>query len=113
MDVATADVVVGARVDELARCGVRDACVCPGSRSTPIAIKLAQHAGFKVWMHLDERSAAFFGLGAQVLQFEEELGRYLGAPHVIAVNTGTAMPPARARSRLARSVSRAREVATD
>jgi dTDP-4-amino-4,6-dideoxygalactose transaminase len=32
----------------------------------------------------------YFGLGAQVLQFEEELGRYLGAPHVIAVNTGTA-----------------------
>jgi dTDP-4-amino-4,6-dideoxygalactose transaminase len=32
----------------------------------------------------------YFGLGAQVLQFEEELGRYLGAPHVVAVNTGTA-----------------------
>ncbi|MGH7619074.1 MAG: DegT/DnrJ/EryC1/StrS family aminotransferase [Gemmatimonadaceae bacterium] len=32
----------------------------------------------------------YFGLGTQVLQFEEALQRYLGAPHVIAVNTGTA-----------------------
>lgn len=32
----------------------------------------------------------YFGLGTQVLQFEEALQRYLGAPHVLAVNTGTA-----------------------
>jgi perosamine synthetase len=32
----------------------------------------------------------YFGLGAQVLEFEEALRRYFDAPHAIAVNTGTA-----------------------
>ena len=54
---------VAAFVDELARCGVKHVNICPGSRSTPLAVLFHQHPAFKVWTHLDERSAAYFALG--------------------------------------------------
>ena len=54
---------VAAFVDELARCGLKHVNICPGSRSTPLAVLFHQHPGFKVWTHLDERSAAYFALG--------------------------------------------------
>ena len=74
-------VSAGAFVDELVRSGVRHFCVCPGSRSTPLALTIARHPAAKLWMHLDERSAAFFGLG---------LAKTLREPVVLVCTSGTA-----------------------
>ena len=61
---------VGAFVDELVRSGVNHAVVSPGSRSTPIAMVMAEHPKLKVWVHVDERSAGFFALGMAKAQKE-------------------------------------------
>ena len=50
-------------VDELALGGIEHAVVCPGSRSTPLAVAFADHGPIHVWSVLDERTAAFFALG--------------------------------------------------
>ena len=54
---------IGAFIDELVRCGVDQVVINPGSRSTPLALMMAEHPQMKVWMHIDERSAAYFALG--------------------------------------------------
>ncbi|MCA0984480.1 2-succinyl-5-enolpyruvyl-6-hydroxy-3-cyclohexene-1-carboxylic-acid synthase [Halobacillus yeomjeoni] len=50
-------------VDQLVYSGVEHVVISPGSRSTPLAMTFAEHNGIEHWVHLDERSAAFFALG--------------------------------------------------
>ena len=54
---------IAAFVAELVHSGITDVVVSPGSRSTPMAMVLAEHPDLKLHIHVDERSAAFFALG--------------------------------------------------
>jgi 2-succinyl-5-enolpyruvyl-6-hydroxy-3-cyclohexene-1-carboxylate synthase len=56
-------VLAQAFVDELAHGGVQEVGIAPGSRSTPLTLAFFHQPGIHVYMHLDERSAAFFALG--------------------------------------------------
>lgn len=67
--------------DEFARAGLEHAVVCPGSRSTPLALAAAQSV-LEVHVRLDERSAGFYALG---------LARATGRPVPIIVTSGTAV----------------------
>ena len=68
-----------ALIDELRRGGVRDAVVCPGSRSAPLALACAEL--LEVRTVIDERSAAFFALGA---------ARAAGRPMLVVATSGSA-----------------------
>ncbi|MGA0863687.1 MAG: 2-succinyl-5-enolpyruvyl-6-hydroxy-3-cyclohexene-1-carboxylic-acid synthase [Ilumatobacteraceae bacterium] len=68
-------------VDEWVACGLRHAVVAPGSRSTPLALALADHGGLEVHVFHDERSAAFAALG---------IGIASGEPAILLCTSGTA-----------------------
>ncbi|WP_338471991.1 2-succinyl-5-enolpyruvyl-6-hydroxy-3-cyclohexene-1-carboxylic-acid synthase [Niallia sp. XMNu-256] len=68
-------------VSELVCSGVTDVVVSPGSRSTPIAMVLAEHPDLNVHIQVDERSAAFFALG---------VAKATKRPTVLLCTSGTA-----------------------
>ena len=85
---------IQAFVDELARCGVRHAVTCPGSRNAPFLVTLAAEPRVEAVSILDERSAGFFALG---------LAKASGRPVAITCTSGSAV------ANLAPAVVEARE----
>ena len=67
-------------VDEWIQIGIRDAVIAPGSRSTPLALALADRPELRIHIFHDERAAGFAALGIGLL----------GTPAVVLCSSGTA-----------------------
>ena len=68
--------------DELARCGITDAVLAPGSRSAALAMALYDDPRIRLHVEVDERSAGFLAIG---------LGRATGRPAPVVVTSGSAV----------------------
>ena len=68
-------------VEELYRCGMRQAVTSPGSRNAPLALTLAAQEGVETVSVLDERSAGFVALG---------MAKASGRPVAVTCTAGTA-----------------------
>ena len=69
-------------IDSLVQSGVRDAVVCPGSRSTPLVLALSANQEIRCTSIADERSAAFFALGQ---------AKVSDVPSVLVMTSGSAI----------------------
>jgi 2-succinyl-5-enolpyruvyl-6-hydroxy-3-cyclohexene-1-carboxylate synthase len=69
-------------VQEFVRSGVRDVCLTPGSRCTPLTNAFAEHPEVRTFTHIDERSSAFFALGR---------AKATGRPTPLVCTSGTAL----------------------
>jgi 2-succinyl-5-enolpyruvyl-6-hydroxy-3-cyclohexene-1-carboxylate synthase len=81
MTTSTALFSARALVDELARGGVRSVCIAPGSRSTALALAVAERSDFAPSVLTDERSMGFFALG---------IARATREPVALVCTSGTA-----------------------
>ena len=68
-------------VKRLEKLGVRNVCLSPGSRNTPLTLAFAESKKIKNRVFVDERASAFFALG---------LAKQSGKPVAIVTTSGTA-----------------------
>lgn len=68
-------------IDQLAECGVKYACISPGSRSTPLTYALSQNKKIKSYVIVDERTSGFFALG---------IAKQTNSPVILVTTSGTA-----------------------
>ncbi len=68
-------------VAELVRNGISEFCLSPGSRSTPLAIAVAERDDIQSKVHFDERGSAFRALG---------IAKATGKPAALICTSGTA-----------------------
>lgn len=83
--IAPSTLVAAVTVDELVRAGVREAVVCPGSRSAALALAFAEaDRTHRLRLHVrtDERSASFLALG---------MARRSNRPVPVVMTSGTAV----------------------
>ncbi len=67
--------------DQLTECGVKYACISPGSRNTPLTYALSQNKNIKTYVVVDERSSGFFALG---------IAKQSKTPVIVVTTSGTA-----------------------
>ena len=68
-------------VNELISVGIKNVCISPGSRNTPLTLAFANNKKIKSYVIVDERSCAFFALG---------LAKSSGKPVALVCTSGTA-----------------------
>lgn len=68
--------------EQLSNIGVKDVCISPGSRNTPLTYAFATNQNFEKYISVDERSSAYFALG---------LAKKSQNPVVVVTTSGTAV----------------------